>query len=221
MQWRLVLFWLVAGKYSHNNFTYQQKSPKFLTSCSNLVLYIFIHEKQFLCNPLVSVFLLSYNNGATLVLGPVLLVFCFRCKKIAATVPKMLFISRLSILESSLSAQTSKGFMGLTRNMTLLIAGVGGAFVVILIGIIGVICFVRKIHKNSTPASTPVNSRPTSQQEQAEMASVRQHHILGDLKTRNASDRSWENLINIKSAFLERTILPTIGFLITEIVIGE
>ena len=101
----------------------------------------------------------------------------FRCKKIATNVSKMLFISNLSILESRVSAQASKGFMGLTRNMTLLIAGVGGAFVVILIGIIGVICFVRKIHKNSTPASTPVNSRPTSQQEQAEMDSVR-HHML-------------------------------------------
>ena len=75
-------------------------------------------------------------------------------------------------LEATVEAQASKGFLGLSRNMTLLIGGVGGAFLIILIGIIGVICFVRKLHKRQTPASTPANSRPTSHQEQAELSSV-------------------------------------------------
>ena len=89
------------------------------------------------------------------------------------------YISYLFVAESHTSAQSSKGFMGLSRDMTLLIAGVGGAFLVILIAIICVICFVRKIHKNSTPpANTPVNSRPTSQQEQAEMTSVRKEREI-------------------------------------------
>jgi len=57
--------------------------------------------------------------------------------------------------------------------MTVLIAAVVGGFLVIIIAIIGVFCFVRKVHKNSTPRNTPVNSRPTSQREQAEMTSVR------------------------------------------------
>jgi len=57
--------------------------------------------------------------------------------------------------------------------MTVLIAAVVGGFLVIIIAIIGVFCFVRKVHKNSTPGNTPMNSRPTSQQEQAEMTSVR------------------------------------------------
>lgn len=75
-------------------------------------------------------------------------------------------------LEPTVEAQTSKGFLGLSRNMTLLIGGVGGAFLIILIGIIGVMCFVRKLHKRQTPASTPANSRPTSQQDQPELSSV-------------------------------------------------
>lgn len=74
--------------------------------------------------------------------------------------------------EPTVEAQASKGFLGLSRNMTLLIGGVGGAFLIILIGIIGVICFVRKLHKRQTPASTPANSRPTSQQDQPELSSV-------------------------------------------------
>lgn len=75
-------------------------------------------------------------------------------------------------LEPTVEAQTSKGFLGLSRNMTVLIGGVGGAFLIILIGIIGVMCFVRKLHKRQTPASTPANSRPTSQQDQPELSSV-------------------------------------------------
>ena len=62
--------------------------------------------------------------------------------------------------------------------MTVLIAAVVGGFLVIIIAIIGVFCFFRKVHKNSTPGNTPVNSRPTSQQEQAEMTSVRVLMIL-------------------------------------------
>ena len=58
--------------------------------------------------------------------------------------------------------------------MTVLIGGVGGAFLVIIIAIIGICCIVRKIHKNSSPPNTPAHSRPTSQQEPAEMTSVRQ-----------------------------------------------
>jgi len=57
--------------------------------------------------------------------------------------------------------------------MTVLIAAVVGGFLVLIIAIIGVFCFVRKVHKNTTPGNTPMNSRPTSQQEQAEMTSVR------------------------------------------------
>jgi len=56
--------------------------------------------------------------------------------------------------------------------MTPLIAGVGGGFLAIIIMIIGIFYFVRKINKKNNLANTPVNSRPTSQQDPAEMSSV-------------------------------------------------
>ena len=83
-----------------------------------------------------------------------------------------------SFSESSTSAQTKKSFLGLSQDMTVLIGGVGGAFLVIIIAIIGICCIVRKIHKNSSPPNTPAHSRPTSQQEPAEMTSVRQKLYL-------------------------------------------
>ncbi|XP_020611511.1 fibroblast growth factor receptor 2-like isoform X2 [Orbicella faveolata] len=79
--------------------------------------------------------------------------------------------------ESNTSAHAKKGLAALTDNMTVLIAAVVGGFLVIIIAIIGVFCFVRKVHKNSTPRNTPVNSRPTSQREQAEMTSLLTHTI--------------------------------------------
>ena len=83
-----------------------------------------------------------------------------------------------SFSESSTSAQTKKSFLGLSQDMTVLIGGVGGAFLVIIIAIIGICCIVRKIHKNSSPPNTPAHSRPTSQQEPAEMTSVREKLYL-------------------------------------------
>lgn len=56
--------------------------------------------------------------------------------------------------------------------MTPLIAGVGGGFLAIIIMIIGIFYFVRKINKKNNLANTPVNSRPTSQQDPAERNSV-------------------------------------------------
>ena len=56
--------------------------------------------------------------------------------------------------------------------MTALIAGVAGGFLAVIIAIVAVFCFVRKIQKNSTPSHSPPNSRPTSQQEQTEMTVV-------------------------------------------------
>lgn len=93
--------------------------------------------------------------------------------------PSATFLSKTGKSEPTVEAQTSKGFLGLSRNMTLLIGGVGGAFLIILIGIIGVMCFVRKLHKRQTPASTPANSRPTSQQDQPELSSLlsNNHHV--------------------------------------------
>ena len=75
--------------------------------------------------------------------------------------------------ESNNEAQTSKGFAALTENMTALVGGVGGGFLAIMFGIIAIFCFFKKMHKNNTPGDTPSNSRPTSQQEPAEMTAVR------------------------------------------------
>ena len=61
---------------------------------------------------------------------------------------------------------------GAEPQLTVLIAAVVGGIFVVTIAIIGIFCFVRKVQKNSTPGNTPVHSRPTSQQEQAEMTSV-------------------------------------------------
>lgn len=94
--------------------------------------------------------------------------------------PSTIHVAKTPKSESDVSAQSSEGFMGMSSNMTLLIGGIGGAFIIILILIIGVICFVRKLNKNhNTPASTPGNSRPTSQQEQPELTSLmsNNHHI--------------------------------------------
>ncbi|XP_078378637.1 fibroblast growth factor receptor 2-like isoform X1 [Oculina patagonica] len=91
--------------------------------------------------------------------------------------PSSIYLAKTSKSESKASAHTKKGFAALTDNMTLLIAGVCGGFFFIIIAIVGIFCFVRKVNKNNTPGNTPMNSRPTSQQEQAELTSLLTHTI--------------------------------------------
>lgn len=91
--------------------------------------------------------------------------------------PSATFIVKTSKMEASASVQPDKGFLGLPSNMTPLIAGVGGGFLAIIIMIIGIFYFVRKINKKNNLANTPVNSRPTSQQDPAERNSLLVHHV--------------------------------------------
>ncbi|KAJ7390038.1 hypothetical protein OS493_027563 [Desmophyllum pertusum] len=91
--------------------------------------------------------------------------------------PSSIYLAKTTKSESNTSAHTKKGFAALTGNMTALIAGVGGGFLAVIIAIVGIFCFVRKMNKNNTPGNTPSNSRPTSQQEQAEMTTLLTHTI--------------------------------------------
>ncbi|XP_066029394.1 fibroblast growth factor receptor 2 isoform X1 [Pocillopora verrucosa] len=96
---------------------------------------------------------------------------------LGTSTPSSTYFANTKKKESNNEAQTSKGFAALTENMTALVGGVGGGFLAIMFGIIAIFCFFKKMHKNNTPGDTPSNSRPTSQQEPAEMTALLSHNI--------------------------------------------
>ncbi|PFX30405.1 Tyrosine kinase receptor Cad96Ca [Stylophora pistillata] len=96
---------------------------------------------------------------------------------LGTSTPSSNYFAKTKKTESNTDAHTNKGFAALTENMTALVGGVGGGFLAIMLGIIAIFCFFKKMHKNNTPGNTPSNSRPTSQQEPAEMTALLGHTI--------------------------------------------